>query len=103
MGSIDDNGYLLVFWVVVYYLVKFQIELLDFLVNVSVFEVEQCVVVCQGSGLLLDFLICVVVVVSISLVDECGELLLLGSQVEEIGSGQCVSVGWDGQVYFEGL
>ncbi|MFU1924253.1 FimD/PapC C-terminal domain-containing protein, partial [Klebsiella pneumoniae] len=63
----------------------------------------QRVAVRQGSGLLLDFPIRAVVAASISLVDERGEPLPLGSQAEETGSGQRASVGWDGQVYFEGL
>ncbi|HBO2629344.1 TPA: fimbrial biogenesis outer membrane usher protein [Pseudomonas aeruginosa] len=103
MGSTDDNGHLLVPWVAAYYPAKFQIEPLDLPANVSAPEVEQRVAVRQGSGLLLDFPIRAVVAASISLVDERGEPLPLGSQAEETGSGQRASVGWDGQVYFEGL
>ena len=103
MGSTDDNGHLLVPWVAAYYPAKFQIEPLDLPANVSAPEVEQRVAVRQGSGLLLDFPIRAVVAASISLVDERGEPLPLGSRAEETGSGQRASVGWDGQVYFEGL
>ncbi|WP_273829729.1 fimbria/pilus outer membrane usher protein [Pseudomonas sp. SBT1-2] len=103
MGSTDDKGHLLVPWVAAYYPAKVQIDPLDLPANVSTPEVEQRVAVRQGSGVLLDFPIRTVVAASISLVDERGEPLPLGSQAEETGSGLRASVGWDGQVYFEGL
>ncbi|WP_430443627.1 MAG: fimbria/pilus outer membrane usher protein [Pseudomonas piscis] len=103
VGRSDENGHLLVPWVAAYYPAKFQVESLDLPANVQVPDVEQRVAVRQGSGVLLEFPIRTVVAASISLVDEQGLPLPLGSQAEETTSRQRATVGWDGQVYFEGL
>ncbi|KAF1069392.1 MAG: Outer membrane usher protein YehB [Pseudomonas citronellolis] len=103
MGSTDADGHLLVPWVSAYYPAKFQIEPLNLPANVSTRDTEQRAAVRQGSGLLLDFPVRTVVAASLVLQDADGNLLPLGSQASELHSGQHATLGWDGQVYFEGL
>ncbi|WP_409300928.1 fimbria/pilus outer membrane usher protein [Pseudomonas sp. KCJK8993] len=103
VGQSDENGHLLVPWVAAYHPAKFQVDSLGLPANVRVPDVEQRVSVRQGSGALLDFPMRTVVAASISLVDEQGSPLPLGSRAEHLASGQQAIVGWDGQVYFEDL
>ncbi|OZI67681.1 fimbria/pilus outer membrane usher protein [Bordetella genomosp. 4] len=103
MGRTDENGHLLVPWVASYYPAKFAIDTLQLPANVRAGDTEQRVAVSQGSGFLLNFSLQTRVSATVTLVDADGQSLPLGSQATERNSKVSSVVGWDGQVYFEGL
>ncbi len=104
MGSTDDNGHLLVPWVAAYYPAKFQIEPLDLPANVSAPEVEQRVAVRQGSGLLLDFPIRCRSRRQHQPGGRARRTAAAGQpEPKKPAAASAPALGWDGQVYFEGL
>jgi len=103
MGKTNSRGHLLVPWVASYYPAKFGIDTLNVPANVSVDETEMRVAVKQSSGLLLDFGLQKRVSATVTLVDESGVALPVGSYALDVASGVRNVVGWDGQVYFDGL
>jgi outer membrane usher protein len=103
MGRTNANGHLLVPWVASYYPAKFSIDTLNLPANIDADHTEKRVAVMQGSGLLLDFGLQKRVSATITLVDAKGVAIPLGSLAVNVANGTRSVVGWDGQVYFEGL
>ena len=103
LGRTDSAGYLLVPWVPSYYPGQYEVDLLDLPSNLQLAETQQRIAVHQGSGALLVFPMVMSLSASIQLVDGLGQPLPRGTQVLHRASGQRTYIGWDGQLYFEGL
>lgn len=103
LGRTDSAGYLLVPWVPSYYPGQYEVDLLDLPSNLQLAETQQRIAVHQGSGALLAFPMVMSLSASIQLVDGTGAPLPRGTQVLHRPSGQRTYIGWDGQLYFEGL
>lgn len=103
VGETDSKGHLLVTGVNAYYPSRFEIDTLDLADFLNVPKTEQRVILPSGSGALLRFDIKAVLAANITLTDETGRPLPIGMQVEHLGNGKRAIVGWDGQVYMEGL
>ena len=103
IGRTDARGHLLVPGVNAYYPARFEIDLLDLPEDLQVAQSEQWVLLGAGSGALLRFPIQQVRAASITLVDSAGQPLPVGMSVQLLGSGRSATLGWDGQVYLEGL
>ncbi|MGG2398011.1 fimbria/pilus outer membrane usher protein [Pseudomonas sp. SH1-B] len=103
LGRTDNAGYLLVPWVPAYYPGQYEVDLLDLPSNLQLSETRKRIAVHQGSGAVLDFPMVMTLSASIQLVDGAGQPLPRGSQVVHHPSGQNTYIGWDGQLYFEGL
>lgn len=103
LGQTDENGYLLVPWVPSYYPGQYEIDPLGLPSNVHSGETQRQIAVHEGSGALLQFDLKRSLAASISLVDVDGNVLPRGASVIHHPSGQKTYVGWDGQVYLEGL
>ncbi|RCW65192.1 fimbria/pilus outer membrane usher protein [Pseudorhodoferax soli] len=103
IGRTDARGHLLVPGVNAYYPARFEIDLLDLPEDLQVAQSEQRVLLGAGSGALLRFPIQQVRAASITLVDSAGQPLPVGMSVQLLGSGRSATLGWDGQVYLEGL
>ena len=103
LGQTDENGYLLVPWVPSYYPGQYEINPLGLPSNVHSGETQRQIAVHEGSGALLQFDLKRSLAASISLVDVDGNVLPRGASVIHHPSGQKTYVGWDGQVYLEGL
>ncbi|APW42438.1 hypothetical protein RS694_07715 [Rhodoferax saidenbachensis] len=103
VGQTDEDGHLLVTGVNAYYPSRFEIDTLELPDFMRVPQTEQRIVLRSGSGAVLRFEISQIVAASLTLVDERGQPLPMGMQVQHVGSGQTAVLGWDGQVYLEGL
>lgn len=103
IGRTDAHGHLLVPGVNAYYPARFEIDILDLPDYMQVEQSEQRVLLGAGSGALLRFDIHKVRAASITLVDLQGQPLPVGLQVQHLASGRSATLGWDGQVYLEGL
>lgn len=103
LGRTDSAGYLLVPWVPSYYPGQYEVDLLDLPSNLQLSETQKRIAVHQGSGALLAFPMVMSLSASIQLVDGLGQPLPRGTQVLHRPSGQRTYIGWDGQLYFEGL
>lgn len=103
LGRTDSSGYLLVPWVPAYYPGQYEVDLLDLPSNLQLSETQKRIAVHRGSGALLAFPMVMSLSASIQLVDGLGQPLPRGTQVLHRPSGQRTYIGWDGQLYFEGL
>nr|WP_145551883.1 fimbria/pilus outer membrane usher protein [Variovorax boronicumulans] len=103
VGRTNVRGHLLVPGVNAYYPARFEIDLLDLPEDMQVPHSEQRVLLGSGSGALLRFPIQQVRAASLTLVDGSGRPLPVGLSVQLLGSGRSATLGWDGQVYLEGL
>lgn len=103
VGSTDAAGHLLVTGVNAYYPSRFEIDTLDLPEYMVAPQTEQRIVLRAGSGAVLRFDITQVLAASLTLVDESGQPLPMGMLVQHVGSGHTAVLGWDGQVYLEGL
>lgn len=103
IGRTNARGHLLVPSVNAYYPARFEIDILDLPEEMQVERSEQRVLLGAGSGALLRFAIERVRAASITLVDPQGQPLPIGLRVQHLGSGRHATLGWDGQVYLEGL
>lgn len=103
IGRTNTRGHLLVPGVNAYYPARFEIDMLDLPEDMQVRQSEQRVLLGAGSGALLRFAIEKVRAASLTLVDRQGRPLPVGLQVQHLGTGRSATLGWDGQVYLEGL
>ncbi|MGP0174202.1 fimbria/pilus outer membrane usher protein [Pseudomonas sp. NCHU5208] len=103
LGRTDADGYLLVPWVPSYYPGQYELDLLDLPSNLQLAETQKRIAVHKGSGALLAFPMLMTLSASIQLVDDQGQPLPRGSQVTHHPSEQRTYIGWDGQLYLEGL
>ena len=103
IGRTNARGHLLVPSVNAYYPARFEIDILDLPEEMQVERSEQRVLLGAGSGAMLRFAIQRVRAASITLVDTQGAALPVGLLVQHLGSGRNATLGWDGQVYLEGL
>jgi outer membrane usher protein len=103
IGRTNVRGHLLVPGVNAYYPARFEVDLLDLPEDMQVAQSEQRVLLGSGSGALLRFSIRKVRAASLTLVDLAGRPLPVGLSVQLMGSGRSATLGWDGQVYLEGL
>ncbi|MDG9924072.1 MULTISPECIES: fimbria/pilus outer membrane usher protein [unclassified Pseudomonas] len=103
LGQTDEHGYLLVPWVPSYYPGQYEIDLLQLPSNVQSGDTLRQIAVHEGSGALLQFDLQQRLAASVGLVDASGTALPRGARVTHQPSGQQTYVGWDGQVYLEGL
>ncbi|KQP43666.1 fimbria/pilus outer membrane usher protein [Pseudorhodoferax sp. Leaf274] len=103
IGRTNARGHLLVPGVNAYYPARFEVDILDLPEDMQVAQSEQRVLLGAGSGALLRFSIQKVRAASITLVDQAGRPLPVGLSVQHLGSGRSATLGWDGQVYLEGL
>lgn len=102
IGKTNSKGYVFVPDVTSYYDAKFTIEGESLPLNVVARETEQRVAVRSNSGYKLEFPIDAVNPTILTLVDNQGNYIGIGSHVES-DSGEDSYVGWDGEVYFEHL
>jgi outer membrane usher protein len=103
IGRTNARGHLLVPGVNAYYPARFEVDILDLPEDMQVAQSEQRVLLGSGSGALLRFSIAQVRAASITLVDLAGRPLPVGLSVQLLGSDRSATLGWDGQVYLEGL
>ncbi|KQP18422.1 fimbria/pilus outer membrane usher protein [Pseudorhodoferax sp. Leaf267] len=103
IGSTDARGHLLVTGVNAYYPARFEIDTLELPEFMQSEQAEQRVLLRAGSGALLRFEIQQVLAANITLVNEDRQHLPVGLLVQHVGSGRTATLGWDGQVYLEGL
>ncbi len=103
VGDTDSSGHLLVPWVPSYYAGKYEVDPLVLPGNMRTPLVEQRIAVRRGSGAVLRFPIAEVQAALITLVDAENQPLPVGSAAQETTKGLHAQVGFDGEVYFEGL
>lgn len=103
IGRTNARGHLLVTGVNAYYPARFEIDTLELPDFMQTDQAEQRVLLPAGSGALLRFEIQQVHAASITLVDAQRRPLPVGLLVQHVGSGRTATLGWDGQVYLEGL
>ncbi len=103
IGRTNANGHLLVPGVNAYYPARFEIDTLELPDYMQAPQGEQRVLLRSGSGALLRFPIEKVQAASLTLVDESGQPLPVGLLAQHLQSGRSGVVGWDGQLYLEGL
>lgn len=103
VGRTNEDGHLLVTGINAYYPSRFEIDTLDLPDYMRAPQTEQRAVLRSGSGAILRFDITEVMAASLTLVDDRGQPLPMGMLVEHVETGQTVVLGWDGQVYLEGL
>lgn len=103
IGKTDKNGYVLIPSVSSYYQASYQIDPLAFSSDIQLPDVQQRVMVKEGSGYTLRFPISKLSAVNTRLLDEHGQPMPVGSAVR-LNNGSNVSyVGWDGQLYLENV
>jgi outer membrane usher protein len=71
--------------------------------DVHIDNVQSDVVPADRSGVLVDFRVQPAHAASLVLHDEEGQVLPVGSVVDDIGNGASAVIGYDGTVYLEGL
>lgn len=103
VGYTNRRGRLLVPWVTSQYPAKFGVDPAQLPPDISIAEPEQRLTVKRRSGALLKFDMQRRPSALIRLVEADGSALAVGSQAQEIVSGQYAAVGFDGLVYFEEL
>lgn len=103
VGRTDRLGHLLVTGVNAYYPAQFEVDQLDLPEHLRVDRPNRRVLLRAGSGALLRFDIRSLRAASITLVDDRQQPLPVGLLVQHLGSGASTTLGWDGQVYLEGL
>jgi outer membrane usher protein len=103
IGSTNARGHLLVPSVNAYYPTRFEIDVLGLPDYMQAEQTEQRVLLGAGTGALLRFDIQTVRAASVTLVDLQGKPLPVGLRVQHQPSGRSATLGWDGQVYLEGL
>lgn len=103
VGKTDKSGHVLVPWANAWYPAKIEIGTLDLPVNVEAPEVEKHVAVREGSGSLVHFAVKKVREALITLTNEQGNPLPVGTPVTELRSGQSTVTGYAGQVWFSHL
>lgn len=102
VGTTDETGHVLIPWASSSYAGKYEIDPLQLDGNYDVPLTEQRASVRTGAGYLMRFPIERMVAAMVTLVDQTGEPIPVGSYVS-VPDGQGAYVGWDGQVYLEGL
>ncbi len=102
VGHTRDSGHLLVPWARAYYAGKYEIDPLILPAHLDVPTVEQRVAVNAGSGYLLRFPVERLIAATLTILDEHGEPMPLGSRVIT-DSGASALIGWEGLTYLEGL
>lgn len=103
VGKTDKRGHILVPWVSAWYPAKIEIGTLDLPVNTEAPEVEKRVAVREGSGSLVHFAVQKVREASITVTNEEGVPLPVGTPVTELHSGQRTVIGYAGQLWFSHL
>jgi outer membrane usher protein len=103
IGRTNARGHLLVTGVSAYHPARFELDTLELPAYMQSPQAERRVVLRAGSGALLRFEIEQVLAATITLVDEQGRPLPVGLAVQHTASGRGATLGWDGQVYLEGL
>lgn len=102
IGKTNRDGYLLVSRVPSYYDAKYEIDTLELPFNMQAPVVEQRVAVKSGSGYALKFPVEITTPMTLTLIDQSGEVIEIGSHVVT-NYGEDSFVGWDGMVFFEYL
>ncbi len=102
IGKTNDAGHILIPWASSSYAGKYEVDPSQLDGNIDVPLTEQRVAVKSGSGYLMRFPMQRMISAMVTLVNGKGEVIPVGSYVTAAG-GQGAYVGWDGQVYLEGL
>ncbi|WP_242675134.1 fimbria/pilus outer membrane usher protein [Phytopseudomonas dryadis] len=103
VGRTDDNGLLFVEDLRAYESNRLSIEPGDVPMNANLAQVEQQVRPADRAGVLVRFAIVQRNGATLRLTDVRGKPLPIGSQVMLLGSDVQVPVGYDGEVFIEGL
>ena len=102
VGKTDATGHVLIPWAASHYAGKYEVDPMQLAADIDAPLLEQRVAVRRGSGYLMRFPMKRMVAASVTLVDDKGTFIPVGSYVTA-SSGQGAYVGWDGMVYLEGL
>lgn len=102
VGQTNKDGYFLVTKVPSYYNAKYEIDALGLPFHLHAETVEKRVAVKSGGGYMLEFPIRTTTPMTLTLVDENGDFIEIGSHVVT-NYGEESYVGWDGVVFFEYL
>lgn len=101
VGTTNRRGHLMVPWAAAYYPASYQIDPLTLDADVQAPVTERRVAVRRHSGLVVKFPLRRVAAALVTLIDERGRAIPVGSTVVHDQSGQVAVVGWDGLVYLE--
>lgn len=100
IGRTDRAGRLLVPWASSYYPAKYEIDTLGLPVTAMADQVERRIAVKRGAGAIVDLQVRQVSTLTMTLKDELGQLIPVGSRVTTEG-GAATYVGWNGLLYLE--
>lgn len=103
VGRTDHRGHLLVPNVAAYYPAKYEIDPLELPTGLRIADVERRIAVRKGSGTLLEFPLSAASAALVSLVDDDGLPLPIGTTIRHAESSQEAVVGYDGLAYLENL
>ncbi len=103
VGSTDGNGQLLVTPLNAYQNNRLGIDPMNLPADLRIARVDAIATPSDRAGTLVEFGITPVRSASVTLVDATGKPLALGSRVQVNGKSGTALIGYDGDVYLEGL
>ena len=101
IGLTNKRGYILIPSVSSYYPASYQIDPLALPADLQLPDVQQRVMIKEGSGYVVEFSLAKLSAVNTRLLDKQGVPLPIGSAVRLNNSQTVTYVGWNGQVYLE--
>lgn len=103
VGVTDKQGHLLIPWVSGWYAGKVSIDTMNLPADIDAPVPEKRVAVREDSGAIVHFPVMRVRSAILTLTNDRGQPLPLGTQVTELNSGQSAVIGYDGQAWLSHL